>query len=186
LTTAIVISTGPTASINDQALRLWQAFFEELRRLGNVEGQNLAVERYSGEGRPERLADLAREVVSRNPDLIAAIGPLITLAVSAATSTIPIVVTGTHPSSGVVPSLARPGGNMTGARVELGYEIWGKRLQILKEAVPSASKVAYLDIRNFWESASGQEIREQLREASRLLQISLTDVLVEESTSSEY
>ena len=94
---AIVISTGPAASINDKALRLWQAFFEELRRLGDVEGQNLAVERYSGEGRPERLADLAREVVSRNPDLIVAIGPLITLAVSAATSTVPIVATGTHP-----------------------------------------------------------------------------------------
>jgi ABC-type uncharacterized transport system substrate-binding protein len=183
---AIVISTGPAASINDKALRLWQEFFEELRRLGDVEGQNLAVERYSGEGRPERLADLAREVVSRNPDLILAIGPLITLAVSAATSTIPIVTTGTHPSSGVVPSLARPGGNMTGARVELGNEIWGKRLQILKEAAPSASQVAYLDMRSFWESASGQEIREQLREASRLLQISLTDVLVEESTPSEY
>jgi putative ABC transport system substrate-binding protein len=133
---AIVISTGPAASINDQGIRLWQAFFEELRRLGDVEGQNLAVERYSREGRPERLADLAREVVSRNPDLIVAIGPLITLAVSAATSTIPIVATGDHPSSGIVPSLARPGGNMTGARVELGYEIWGKRLQILKEAVP--------------------------------------------------
>jgi putative ABC transport system substrate-binding protein len=78
-----VISTGPAASINDKGMRLWQAFFEELRRLGDVEGQNLAVERYSGEGRPERFADLAREVVSRNPDLIVAIGPLITLAVSA-------------------------------------------------------------------------------------------------------
>jgi putative ABC transport system substrate-binding protein len=183
---AIVISTGPAASTNDKGIRLWRAFFEELHRLGDVEGQNLVVERYSGEGRPERLADLAREVVGRNPDLILAIGPLITLAVSAATSAIPIVATGTHPSSGVVPSLARPGGNMTGARVELGYEIWGKRLQILKEAVPSAHKVAYLDIRSFWESASGQEIREQLRQASRQLQISLSDVLVAESTPSEY
>jgi putative ABC transport system substrate-binding protein len=98
----------------------------------------------------------------------------------------PIVSTGTHPSSGVVPSLARPGGNLTGARVELGYEIFGKRLQILKEAVPSASKVTYLDIRSFWESASGQEIREQLRQAGRLLQISLTDLLIEESTPFEY
>jgi ABC-type uncharacterized transport system substrate-binding protein len=94
---AIVISTGPAASINDKGMRLWQAFFEELRRLGDVEGQNLAVERYSGKGRPERFADLAREVVSRNPDLIVAIGPLITLAVSAATSTVSIVATGTHP-----------------------------------------------------------------------------------------
>ncbi len=125
-------------------------------------------------------------MVSRSLDLIVAIGPLITLAVSGATGTIPIIATGDYTSSGVVPSLARPGGNMTGGRVELGYEIWGKRLQILKETVPSASKVAYLDIRSFWESASGQEIREQLRQASRLLQISLTDVLVEESTSSEY
>jgi putative ABC transport system substrate-binding protein len=91
-----VISTGPAASINDKGMRLWQAFFEELRRLGDVEGQNLAVERYSGEGRPERFADLAREVVSRNPDLIG-LAPLITLAVSAATSTVPMVATGTHP-----------------------------------------------------------------------------------------
>jgi putative ABC transport system substrate-binding protein len=75
---------------------------------------------------------------------------------------------------------------MTGARVELGYEIWGKRLQILKEAVPSASKITYLDQRIFWESASGQQIREQLRQASRVLGVSLTDKLVEESTPSEY
>jgi putative ABC transport system substrate-binding protein len=183
---AIVISTGPAASINDKGIRAWQAFFAELRRLGDVEGQNLAVERYSGEGRPEGLGDLAREVVSRNPDLILAIGPLVTLAVTAVTDTIPIVATGTHTSSGAVPSLARPGGNITGARVELGYEIFGKRLQILKEAIPSASKVAYLDIRSFWESASGRQIREQLRQASRLLQVWLTDVLVQESTPSEY
>src|ERR1700746_384458 len=62
--------------------------------------------------------------------------------------------------------VGRPGGNITSARVELGYEIYGKRLQILKEADPSASKVAYLIIRTFWESASGQQIREQLRQAS--------------------
>ena len=183
---AIVISTGPVARINDPASRYWQAFWDELRRLGDVEGQNLIVERYSGEGRPAGFADLARQVVSRNPDVIVAIAGPITLAVSAATGTIPIVATGTHTSSGAVPSLARPGGNMTGARVELGFEIWGKRLQILKETVPSASKVAYLDIRIFWESADGQQIREQLRQASRLLEISLTDVLVEESTPSEY
>jgi len=74
---------------------------------------------------------------------------------------------------------------MTGARVE-GLEINGKRLQILKEAVPSASDVAFLDIRTFWDSIGGQEVREELRRASRLLEISLTDRLVEESTPSEY
>ena len=183
---AIVVSTGPVTRINDPGSRYWQAFWEELRRLGDVEGQNLTVERYSGEGRPAGFADLAREVVGRNPEVIVAIAGPITLAVTAVTDTIPIVATGSETRPGVVPGLARPGGNMTGARVELGYEIWGKRLQILKEAVPSASKVAFLDIRTFWESASGQRIREQLRTAGRLLEISLTDILVEESTPSEY
>ena len=182
---AILVSTATAARINEQGTRPWQAFFAELRRLGDVEGQNLTIERYSGEGRPEGFADLAREVVSRNPDLIVAIGPPITEAVTAATSTIPIVASGTHTSSGGVPNLARPGGNMTGVRVE-GHEINGKRLQILKETVPVASKVAYLDMRTFWESAGGQQVQEELRRASEILGISLTDILVEESTSSEY
>jgi putative ABC transport system substrate-binding protein len=60
---AIVVSAGPVARSNDPASRYWQAFWEELRRLGDVEGQNLSVERYSGEGRPAGFADLAREVV---------------------------------------------------------------------------------------------------------------------------
>jgi putative tryptophan/tyrosine transport system substrate-binding protein len=135
--------------------------------------------------RPEGFADLAREVVNRNPDVIVAIGGPITQAVSAATGTIPIVATG-DTSLAVVPSLARPGGNITGVRVDVGWEIYGKRLQILKEAVPSASKVAFLDLRTFRESAAGQQVREELRKASRLLEISLTDILVQESTSSEY
>ena len=181
---AIVISTGPATRVDDPASRLWQAFWEELRRLGDVEGQNLTVERYSGEGRPRGFADLAREVVSRNPDVIVAIGGPMTQAVSAATGTIPIVASG-DTSLRVVPSLARPGGNITGVRVT-GSEIYGKRLQLLKEAVPSASRVAYLDIRTFWESAAGQQDREELRKASQILEISLTDVLVQESTLSEY
>jgi putative ABC transport system substrate-binding protein len=123
--------------------------------------------------------------VSRNPDVIVAVAGPITLAVDAATSTIPIVASGTFTSSGVLPNLARPGGNLTGVRVE-EFEIYGKRLQILKEAIPSASKVAYLDIRTDWESAFGQRARDELRKASHILEVSLTDVLVEESTSSEY
>jgi putative ABC transport system substrate-binding protein len=182
---AIVVSTTPAASISDTGNRIWQAFFEELRRLGDVEGQNLSIERYSGEGRPEGFPNLAREVVRGNPEVIVAIAGPITTAISAATSTIPIVASGTYTSSGVMPRLARPGGNMTGVRVE-EFEIYGKRLQILKEAVPSASKVAYLDIRTVWESASGKQAREELRKASQILEISLTDILVEESTSSEY
>jgi putative ABC transport system substrate-binding protein len=181
---AMVVSAGPAARVNDPASRYWQAFWEELRRLGDVEGQNLNVERYSGEGRPEGFADLAREVVSRNPDVIVAIGGPITQAVSAATRKIPIVASG-DTSLSVVPPLARPGGNLTGVRVT-GAEIYGKRLQILKEAIPWASKVAVLDLRAFRESPAGQQDREELRKASQILEISLTDMLVQESTSSEY
>ena len=132
---AIVISTGPATGIHDKGIRLWQGFWQELRRLGDVEGQSLTVERYSGEGRPEGFADLAREVVSRNPDVIVAVAGPITLAVDAATSTIPIVGSGAYTELGQVPSLAHPAGNITGVTVT-GYEIYGKRLQILKEALP--------------------------------------------------
>ena len=153
--------------------------------MGDAEGQNLIVDLYSGEGRPAGFADLARRVVKENPEVIVAVAGPITSAISAATETIPIVASGTYTGSGVVPSLARPGGNMTGVRVE-EPEIWGKRLQILKEAIPSASKVAYLDIRTFRESAFGRQVQEELRKASQILEISLTDKLVEESTAPEY
>ena len=171
---AIVIASGPVTGINDPASHPWQAFWEELRRLGDVEGQNLTVDRYSGEGRPESYADLAREVVSRNPDVIVPISPPIMQAVSAATSTIPIVGSGAYTRLGVVPSLARPGGNITGITVDVGEEINGKRLQMLKAAVPSASKVAVLAMRTAWEGSDGQ----QFREAGRQLAISLIPLLL--------
>jgi len=183
---AIVISTGPVARVYDPTSHAFQAFWQELHRLGDAEGQNLIVDLYSGEGRPAGFADLARRVVKGNPEVIVAVAGPITSAISAATETIPIVASGTRTSSGVVPSLAHPGGNMTGVRVE-EPEIWGKRLQILKEAIPAASKIAYLDIRTFRESAFGRQAREEeLRKASQILEVSLTDMLIEVSTASEY
>jgi putative tryptophan/tyrosine transport system substrate-binding protein len=181
---AIVITAGPVAGINDPASRPWQAFWEELHRLGDVEGQNLIVERYSGEGRPDGYADLARKVVSRNPDVIVPIGPVMTQAVHAATETIPIVASGAYTGLGVVPSLAHPGGNVTGITVDVGREseIDGKRLQILKEAVPLASTVAVLAMRTRWDGTEGQ----QFRDAGRRLAITLIPVLLEESSPSEY
>jgi putative ABC transport system substrate-binding protein len=181
---AIVITAGPVAGINDPASHPWQAFWEELHRLGDVEGQNLIVERYSGKGRPEEYADLARKVVSRNPDVIVPIGPIMTQAVRAATDTIPIVDSGAYTGLGVVPSLAHPGGNVTGITVDVGWgnEIDGKRLQILKDAVPSASTVAVLAMRTRWDGTEGQ----QFRDAGGQLAITLIPVLLEESSPSEY
>src|SRR5262249_1846941 len=86
---AIVIPAGSGAQISGPASRYWQAFWQELRRLGDAEGQNLIVEGYSGEGRPESYASLAREVAGRNPDVIVAITGPVAVAVRAATGTIP-------------------------------------------------------------------------------------------------
>ena len=176
---AVIIPTGPVALISDTGRRYWPAFFAELRRQGEVEGQNLTVERYSGEGRPESLAPLAREVVDRNPEVIIATTNPIALAAHAASGTIPIVWIGAEPIRvGLATSLARPGGNITGVSVDAGYaEMWGKRLQILMEAVPSASKVAYLTMRWEWEATG------QLREASRQMQISLIGMPLNELNS---
>jgi putative ABC transport system substrate-binding protein len=89
----------------------YRAFFEEISRLGYVEGQNLGVERYSGEGQPERYAELARDVVNTQPDLILAVGARLSLDFKMATTTIPIVtVTGDPIAMGLVASIARPGG----------------------------------------------------------------------------
>ena len=179
---AIVCPAGSVAPISETGVSFYRAFFTELRRLGDVEGENLTVERYSGEGRPEGFADLGREVVNRKPDLIVAITPPIAKAVRAADDTIPIVFTSGDPiRAGLVTSLAHPGGNMTGVNVQVDFQIWGKRLQILKEAVPSISKVAYLDLRTYW-----QYDMEPLREPSQQLQISLVGMLLEESTPAEF
>jgi putative ABC transport system substrate-binding protein len=82
--------------------------------------------------------------------------------------------------AGLVTSLAHPGGNMTGVNVQVDFEIWGKRLQILKEAVPAASKVSLLDLRSYWEYDVSP-----LRAPSQQLQISLVGMLLEVSTPAE-
>jgi putative ABC transport system substrate-binding protein len=113
---AIVIPAGPVTSISETGVRAWRAFFEELRRLGDIEGENLAIERYSGEGRPEGYADLARAVVNRRPEVIVAANDATAKAARAATATIPIVWVGGDPiQAGFATSLARPGGNITGS-----------------------------------------------------------------------
>ena len=148
-----IITTQPVANIDDPTNSIFRAFFEELRRLGDIEGPNLAIERYSGGGRPANYPDLAREVVARSPDVIVAIGNPITHEVRAATGTIPIVWIGPDPiQTGFATSFARPGGNITGVSM-FDAEFDAKRLQILKEAAPSASKVAYLTMRRTWEAA---------------------------------
>ncbi len=149
----------PSHSVADltetSSLNYYRAFFDELRRLGYVEGQNIVIERYSGGGHIEGYAELARSVVARNPDLVFAVTPSMARPVKEATSAIPIVAVTSDPvEAGLVPSLARPGGNLTGVSVDPGLEIWGKRFQLFREAVPTISKMGILALRQTKERAA--------------------------------
>jgi putative ABC transport system substrate-binding protein len=150
--------------------RAYAEFFHELRRLGYVEGQNIVVERYSGEGRSEQFHALAAVVVRSNPDLVYVVSPPLLLAFKAQTKSIPIVgLTGDPVALGAVSNLARPGGNITGISVDAGIEIWGKRLDILKEAVPKLSRLGFLVTLTLW----GNKGTALLKEASEKRGISL-------------
>jgi putative tryptophan/tyrosine transport system substrate-binding protein len=120
-------------------------FQQGLHELGYVEGQNLVIEYRDAEGRDERLADLAAELVRLQVDVLVAAGAIATRAAQYATQTIPIVMAGTADpvAQGFVASLAHPGGNTTGLSL-LSAELPGKRLELLKEIVPQHARVAIL------------------------------------------
>jgi putative ABC transport system substrate-binding protein len=146
---AIVVPAVPVTVMSETADDpLFSALFKELRRLGYVEGQNFLVERYSGLGRASHYADLARDVVSRNPNVIIALTNNLVLDFKAATTTIPTVgVFGIPVETGIVASLARPGGNITGVSVSVGQEQWGKRIQLLQQVVPQATRLGFIQSR---------------------------------------
>jgi putative ABC transport system substrate-binding protein len=125
-------------------------FSNGLRELGWIEGQNITIERRYAENRLERLPELAAELVRLNVELIVAVGTLGPLAAKRATSTIPIVMTaaGDPLASGLVASLGRPGGNVTGLSLMVP-DIAGKRLELLKEILPQLNRVAVL-----WNAAN--------------------------------
>ncbi len=120
-----------------------EAFRQGLRELGYVEGKNIVIEWRSSEGKADRLPGLATELVRLKVDVIVTSGPPATRAAKEATSTIPIVMALDNDpvGSGVVASLARPGGNITGLST-LAPELSGKQLELLKEIVPKLSRVA--------------------------------------------
>ena len=124
---------------------LQEAFLQGLRDLGYVEGRNVVIEFRSAEGKLERLPALAAELVALKVDVIVAPPTVAALAAKQASSTLPIVTTGSADPvmSGLVTSLARPGGNVTGLSY-LSEELGGKRLDLLKQAVPGVSRVAVL------------------------------------------
>ena len=171
---AFVIPAAKVSDITVSGMPFFRAFFEELSRLGYVEGQNLGVERYSGEGRTERYAELARDVVNTHPDLILALGAHLSLDFKMATTTIPIVTLVIDPIAlGLVASIARPGGNITGITIAGGLEIIGKRIGLLVEAMPKLSTLGYLATRSYWEDARGKAAREAAKRAGISLKVTL-------------
>jgi putative tryptophan/tyrosine transport system substrate-binding protein len=137
-------------SPTDPATGSREAFRQGMRELGYVEGQNIVFEERWAEGKAERLPSLAAELVGRKVDVIVAGGTLAPLAAMRATKTIPIVLgaAGAPVETGLVSSLAKPGGNVTGLS-NLSADLTAKRLQLLKEVVPGVTRVAVL-----WNAAN--------------------------------
>ena len=157
------------------AVQLMEAFRQGLREHGWVEGQNFVIEYRGAEGRAERLPGLAAELVGLEVDvLVTASGEPGVLALKRATTTIPIVmaISADPVGTGLVDSLARPGGNVTGLTI-LATEVAAKRLELLKEVVPKASRIAVL-----WNAAypgKSLELKES-QSAARALGVSLRPV----------
>jgi putative ABC transport system substrate-binding protein len=124
---------------------MYDAFFKGLRELGYVEGHNLTIERRYAEGQPERFKTFAREMVDLNADVIVAVTTPAVLAIKSVTTTIPIVIPNAIDAvgAGLVASLDRPGGNVTGGTL-LQAELSVKRLELLKDMVPGLSRATLL------------------------------------------
>jgi putative tryptophan/tyrosine transport system substrate-binding protein len=155
-------------SARSEAIRL------ALRELGYIEGQNIAIEYRYSEGKRDRAPELAAELVRAKVDIILVAGGTVTVqAAKNATKTIPIVMTGGGADpveAGLIESLARPGGNVTGITT-LNRELGGKRLELLKEAVPKVARVAVLyDPAN---PPSVIDVKEFLPAAARALRLTL-------------
>ena len=158
------------------AVRL-QAFWQEIRKLGWIEEKNITIEYRFSEGKTERLPELAAELVRLKVDLIVVYGTGPALAAQRATTTIPIVMTGSGDpvGAGLIASLARPGGNVTGVS-GLGVELNTKRLEILKDAVPKLTRVGLPRSPESGTSKATDLQLNELRPAAVALKVKLEEI----------
>jgi putative ABC transport system substrate-binding protein len=154
---------------------LLELFRQELRKLGWIEGKNIIIEYRFAEQKSERVPELAADLVRLKVDLIVASGGPTPFEAKKATTTIPIVMaTAADPvGSGLVASLARPGGNVTGVS-NLAVELNTKRLEILKDAIPKLARVGLL--RSSGDSISSDLQLKELRAAALALQLKLEEI----------
>ena len=173
---AIFSPSEPSADLHEHSeSKFSRTLFAELRRLGQIEGQNLKVESYGREKNTSGPEALATEIVRSNPDVIFVVGPGAVI-FKKLTSRIPIVViTGDPVKQGIAESLAHPGGNFTGVSVDAGPSIHGKRIALLREMVPTMSKLGCLALRFQWNGPSAGAFRAAAETAGLPLAVSLLE-----------
>jgi len=164
-----VVIIAPTGQFGDTTgrdpwTRLADAFVDGLKGLGYTDGRTVRVEGYSAEGDPQRIEDIATRVLRDPVDVIVAAGGganEVTTTLKRLTRTVPIVMANSSDpvEQGLVASLARPGGNITGFAGNTGPEFEAKRLQLLREVAPGATRLAYLGLKIDWESPAGVGVR---------------------------
>jgi len=162
--------TAPAGSSGRPADPQWDAFHDELGTLGYVEGRNLVIERRWIEGREEHIPALVAELLGKNVDVLVTTHSGAVRAAKRATSTVPIVMAGTSSPerTGLVESLARPGGNVTGVS-NMFAESTGKIVELFKEACPNRSRLGFMT--NPVDVAT----REVLESAARVLRVTLVN-----------
>ena len=180
VTSAQQRSKIPRIGIVDDA-PMWQPFRQAMRELGYIEGQTVSYEYRYGDGVPDRLAAAIDELIRRPVDIIVTYGTPQTQAAKVATATIPIVMVGVGDPvrAGLVMSLARPAGNITGNTI-LGPDLSAKRLQILREAIPNVARVAFLTNA---DNASNMATLAEMRVAAAAAGITLTNVELGSNTN---
>ncbi len=150
----LVLTTSPASEMigPDPVHPLVASFLERLRTLGYVQGRNLVFEPRSAEGKFERFREILEELVGLRVDVLVVAGMPLAQRAKEVTSTVPIVGIVIDPvEAGLVASLARPGGNVTGVTSSAGPEIEGKRVELLKEVLPNIRRAAFLGTKLDWE-----------------------------------
>jgi putative ABC transport system substrate-binding protein len=164
---AVIFVTSPPSEFvgPDPINPAMRAFVHGMRELGYVDGRNVILDLRSLEGRWERLEGMVADLVRLKTDVIHIPSTPLVARVAKLGTTIPIVASGTSDvvEKGLVQSLSRPGGNITGVTVDTGSDVEAKRLELLLEVVPKARRVAFLGTREEWESLPGDGVRSAAR-----------------------
>ena len=159
----VAIAPRTTAEVAEQPP--YRAFVTEMHRLGYLEGQNLVIERWTAAGRVEHYSELARDVAQSQPDVIVAVSDQLLIRLKAVTTTPIVGITADPVAIGLAASLGRPGGNVTGFTVGPD-QVLGKHLELLRQAVPGALRIAFLQSQAGWDGRNGHVMREAARSAA--------------------